>query len=191
MKRYLPILTFFILTSCFSQSSDKLKEKQNVDSINVSNNNERMNFDKVELKPCVITVLNLDTTNELQSKHFNPEKVLLGYKQILYHLTYGTGEMGFAVLSKNNKLTLCLVDCQNNDKIIGTTNIQPLENKEQFVELCQSSCNDYFKTFGVVEEIKYGQVKTIRAWRVNDKDKVIEQLNPESVDCRDSFYTDN
>lgn len=187
MKYFGIIITSILFVSC-SPSTQKKTDSKHGSSAQTTN--QSANFKEVKLAPCETTSLILDTTTKFQNQFFEPEKDLLGYKIIAVHVTNGNGEMGYVVLSKDENMILCLVDWQDGYKIIGTTNIPSLKNHETFVDLCESSCTGYFKTFGVVEEVKYGDVKTIRAWRVNDKTRQLEEIKPSSVNCTVSFYTD-
>jgi hypothetical protein len=187
MKHFSIIITSFFLVSCSSSSQDRTSS--NNDSITLTPN-QSTEFKETILDPCETTSIRLDTTTELQNQFFEPEKDLLDYKMVAVHATNGNGEMGYVVFSKNERLTLCLVDWKDGYKIIGATNIPNLRNNETFVDFCKSSCKDNFKTFGVVEEVKYGDVKTIRAWRVNDILRQLEEINPTSVNCTESFYTE-
>jgi hypothetical protein len=45
-------------------------------------------------------------------------------------------------------------------------------------------------TFGVIEIINNDEVKTIRAWQINENDKTIEQISPSSVDFSESYNAD-
>lgn len=174
----------------FENEKNQLAETDSSKIIYEEKLQEMPNFPEVILDSCVITILKLDTTSEIQNLFYDSSKDFYGFKMVSIHVTNGKNEMGYLILEKGNHLTLCLMDCSNGDKIVGTTQIPSLEVKEQFVDFCQSSCNDLYKTFGVVTELKEGYIQTIRAWRVNDKDRQLEEINPTSVDCRDSFYTD-
>lgn len=187
MKHLSMIIISILLVCCSPSTQDKTKNKN--DSL-TQTTNQSSDIQEIKLTPCETILLTLDTTTEFQNQFFEPEKDLLGHKAVAVHVTNGNGEMGYVILNKNVNLILCLVDWQDGYKIIGATNIPSLKNHETFVDFCESSCTDYFKTFGVVEEIKYGDVNTIRAWRVNDKARQLEEIKPNSVNCRESFYTD-
>jgi hypothetical protein len=187
MKHLGIIIASFFLFSCSSSTQDKKTHKntpptQSKDTLKA--------FPTVKFDPCETTPLILDTTTELQNQLFEPEKDIINYKTVAVHVTNGKGEMGYIVLGNGNKLILCLVDWQEEHRIIGTTNIPNLKDNEQFVDLCESNCDGFYKTFGVVTEIKYGDIKTIRAWRVNNKARQLEEIKPTSVNCIESFYTD-
>ena len=181
MKNILFLLLGCILFSCQS-SHDKTTENQitgtgtekNVDTLN--------NFNTVQLK--------LNTTTPFQHKYFGvDDSLFFGFKEIITDVSLGD-DLGYVVFTKDNGFHVALVKYENRRlKVIGITNIPNLKGKEEFVQGRYPESIRKFTTFGVVE-VNEGKVKTIRAWRINNKNKCLEQISPATVDFADSYNTD-
>jgi hypothetical protein len=184
------IIIAFLVTSCSTSVSEENPEYVLEETEATVQSNDSLDIAKVKLDSCLVTYLELDTTTELHNLYYETEKPLLDYQTQAVHVSSGDGQLGYLVLSKGDQFLLCLVDGSEGYKIIGATPIPSLKKDENFVDLCETSCQGDFLTFGVVKEISDSAVRTLMAWRINDKKRVIEQINPTAVDCNSSFYTD-
>lgn len=189
MKNFIIIIAFLI-TGCSKSSSEENSKSELVETEATVHSNESMDLAEVKLETCLVTSLEFDTTTVLQNLYYEPEKPLLDYNTETVHVSSGNGRVGYLILSKGEQYMLCLVDGSEGYKIIGATPIPSLKAEENYVNMCESSCQDDFLTFGVVKEISDSAVRTLMAWRVNDKKRVIEQINPKAVDCNGSYFTD-
>ena len=189
MKNFIIIIAFLI-AGCSTSASEEDYKSELVEKEATVQANKSMDLVEVKLESCLVTSLELDTTTELQNLYYEPEKPLLDYDMETVHLSSGDGRVGYLILSKGEQYMLCLVDGSEGYKIIGATPIPSLKKEENYVDMCESSCQGDFLTFGVVKEISDSAVRTLMAWRVNDEKRVIEQINPTAVDCNDSYFTD-
>jgi hypothetical protein len=189
MKNLIIIIAFLIV-GCSKSVSEENDKPELVETEATVQANKSMDLAEVKLESCIVTSLELDTTTELQNLYYEPEKPLLDYTMETVHLSSGDGGVGYLILSKGEQYLLCLVDGSEGYKIIGATPIPSLQEEENYVDMCESSCQGDFLTFGVVKETSNSAVRTLMAWRVNDKKRVIEQINPTAVDCNSSYFTD-
>ena len=44
--------------------------------------------------------------------------------------------------------------------------------------------------FSLVREIKKGEIKTLKAWRINDRKRQLEEISSLQVNCNEAFYRD-
>lgn len=140
------------------------------------------NFKTVQLK--------LDTTTSIQNMYFEiDDSLFFGLKEYLIEATL-SDDLGYIVFAKDNGLNVALIKYENKrHKVIGVTRIPSLKGKEEFIQELYPERISKFITFGVVEANE-GKVKTIRAWRINNKNKSIEQINPSTIDFTDSYDAD-
>ncbi len=172
--RHITLILFILTYSC---SEDKTEKKYNKTEIN---------------NPCKSSKIALDTNNELQGQIFNVEiENLMEYKIYSIHTSVGQGELGYAVFYKNKTYVLCLIEgFENKHKIIGTLKIPPIKKNEDIVFGCQANCDSNFMDFSLVREIKKGEIKTLKAWRINDRKRQLEEISSLQVNCNEAFYRD-
>ena len=189
MKNFI-IIIVFLIAGCSKSASEENYKSEIVETEATVHASESMDLADIKLETCLVTSLEFDTMTVLQNLYYEPEKPLLDYDMETVHLSSGDGSVGYLILSKGEQYMLCLVDGSEGYKIIGITPIPSLKEDESYVDMCESSCQDDFLTFGVVKGISDSAVRTLMAWRVNDKKRVIEQINPRAVDCNGSYFTD-
>jgi hypothetical protein len=189
MKNFI-ILIVFLIAGCSKSASEENYNSELVETESTVHANELMNLAELKLETCLVTSLVFDTTTILQNLYYEPEKPLLDYDMETVHVSSGAGRVGYLILSRGEQYMLCLVEGGEGYKIIGATPIPSLKEDENYVDMCESSCQGDFLTFGMVKEINDSAVRTLMAWRVNDDKKVIEQINPKAVDCNSSYFTD-
>jgi len=184
------IIIAFLIAGCSTSASEENYKSELAETEATVHANESLDLGETNLETCLVTSLEFDTTTELQNLYYEPEKPFLDYDVETVHVSSGEGRVGYLIISKGEQYMLCLVDGSEGYKIIGATPIPSLKKEEQYVDMCESSCQGDFLTFGVVKEISDSAVRTSMAWRVNDEKRVIEQINPTAVDCNGSYFTD-
>ena len=181
MRNILYLLLSSILFSCqFSHNKtteNKLSEARTEKTVD-----KLINFKTAQLK--------LDTTTTFQNKYFEVEDSLFfGLKEFIIEVDLGD-DLGYVVFAKDNGLNAALIKYENErHKVIGITRIPNLKGKQEFVQGLYPESIRKFRTFGVVE-VKEDKVKTIRAWKINNKNKCFEQIDPTTIDFTDSYNAD-
>jgi len=181
MRNILYLLLGCILFSCQS-SHNKTTENQISETGTEKNVGKLNNVKTVQLK--------LDTTTTFQNKYFEvDDSLFFGLETFITEADLGD-DLGYLVFAKDNGLSVALIKYENErHKVIGITRIPNLKGKEEFVQGLYPESIRKFRTFGVIE-VNEDKVKTIRAWRINNKNKCFEQINPTTVDFTDSYNTD-
>ena len=133
--------------------------------------------------------LKLDITSHFQNKRIEPEDTLFfGNKIYLIHVGEGD-DFGYLLFKDQNTFCIALIAWVNGYKVIGITEISGLRQGEEYIELLYSDLPITSITFGIVEKTD-SNIKTIKAWRINNSKKIIEEINPATVDFTETYNTD-
>jgi len=179
------LLILFVCISLVSNGTNyKIPEIKILENPNYVTNHETDTFKTVALK--------LDTTTILQNQYFvEDDSLFFGYEKDLIQLSVGEGELGYIVFTKDKELMVSLVEWKDGFKVIGIAKLPSLNDKEELIQCLYPIKNQCVHlTFGVIEIINNDEVKTIRAWQINENDKTIEQISPSSVDFTESYNAD-
>lgn len=133
--------------------------------------------------------LKIDTTSQFQNKQIEPEDSLFfGNEKFLTHLIEGD-ETGYVLFSDSLGFQIALIDWANGYKVIGVTRISVLSQGEEYIELLYSNSPITSITFGIIKPLG-SEIKTIKAWRINDSKKLIEEIDPSTVDFTETYNTE-
>ena len=141
-----------------------------------------------ELEGCEAKKIDLDTLSPLIHRIIHPDSTS---NDIDIFSINTSNNFGYSVFEyKKEKYLSLLIEKENGYEIVGTTKLNNISEKGEIADFCQSSCSGDFLCSAYVVAEKSGKITTIKAWRINEKAKSLEEINPSAVDCTDSYYTD-
>ena len=181
-----PLTLFIIMLLCISISfgCSNIQTSKNIETSSVID--FTMQHKQAEIYPIELKV---DTTSQFQNKQIEPEDSLfLGNKKFLIHVIEGDG-IGYILFSDSVGFQVALIDWANSYKVIGVTRISGLSQGEEYIELLYSDSPITSITFGIIKPLG-SEIKTIKAWRINDSKKLIEELNPSTVNFTETYNTE-
>jgi hypothetical protein len=179
MRQFRFFLSILICVSCNQIENKKEKSNELSDSTNL---------DRLVLQACNTSQIVLDTLSSLTHKIISPDSIMKDLNIISLN---ANNDFGYAVIEFEQKKYLSLIIGKDKKyEILGTARMENISPKAEIVNFCQSSCkgNSVFSAY-VIEE-KDGKVRTVKAWKVNEDAMALEEVNPDAVDCTDSFYND-
>jgi len=179
------LLILFVCVSLVSYGTNcRTPEIKNLDTLNTLPD---FNEDTFKTKKLV-----LDTTTALQNKYFEvDDSLFFGYEKDLILVSIGEKQLGYIVFTKVKELFVSLVEWTDGFKVIGIVKLPTLKDNEQLIQCLYPVKNQCLQmTFGVIEIGNTDEVKTIRAWQINENDRTIEQISPSLVDFTESYNAD-
>jgi len=133
--------------------------------------------------------LNLDTTSQLQNQLIEPEDSLFfGNQKYLIHVSQGN-EIGYVLYKTKNNFYVSLIEWNNCFKVVGISEIAGLNEGEEYIELLYSDSPINSITFGIIRKTDFN-IKTVKAWQINNSKRLVEEINPATVDFTETYNTD-
>jgi hypothetical protein len=73
--------------------------------------------------------------------------------------------------------------------VVGISEIAGLNEGEEYIELLYSDSPINSITFGIIRKTDFN-IKTVKAWQINNSKRLVEEINPATVDFTETYNTD-
>lgn len=185
IKYSISVLMLFIVWACGSTDETKAVKAQK------STKKETSDMQSAK-KDCILGTESFEQTSSWPREVFDPAEDVPGFIQYAADVSYGHDDLSLLAYmsAKDSSYLLLFVKIlgkANKVKVIGAKKISATGKNISFVTSCKSSCEFDYLPLGMYEEMTGGKIRTIKAWTIDRKKKVVIKLNPKNVDCRDAY----